>query len=122
MINMLIFVLVLAGAIVLQIFLSKKESKWPGLLLPTITLLFSILVVLGISVYTTFTTSTQITQNGKAIMNAVNHYSTATILTALYVLVLYNIPTAVLLGIYFACREKRKRNREIEKMNVQDLE
>ena len=32
-----------------------------------------------------------------------------------------NIPTIVLLAIYFACREKRKRRRELEKMKLQDL-
>lgn len=32
-----------------------------------------------------------------------------------------NIQTIVLLAIYFACREKKKRRREIEKMKFQDL-
>lgn len=32
-----------------------------------------------------------------------------------------NVQTIVLLAIYFACREKRKRRREIEKMKLQDL-
>ena len=45
------------------------------------------------------------------------------VLTALLlVFLLYNIPTLVLLVIYFACRGKYRRRREIDKMNAQDLE
>ena len=42
--------------------------------------------------------------------------------TFLIVFLLYNIPTLVLLVIYFACRGKYRRRREIDKMNAQDLE
>lgn len=45
------------------------------------------------------------------------------VLLGLVVLVwlLANIPTAVLLVIYFACREKKRRKKQIERMNIQDL-
>jgi hypothetical protein len=33
-----------------------------------------------------------------------------------------NIPTIVLLGIYFGCREKMKLRSQLDKMNIQDLE
>ena len=36
-------------------------------------------------------------------------------------LTLGNIPTVVLLAIYFSCRERRKRRDDVEKMNIQDL-
>jgi uncharacterized membrane protein YbaN (DUF454 family) len=32
-----------------------------------------------------------------------------------------NIPTAIYLFIYFACREKSKRRRDLERMAAQDL-
>lgn len=32
-----------------------------------------------------------------------------------------NIPTFVLLAIYFACRGKQRRNKQLDKMNIQDL-
>lgn len=32
-----------------------------------------------------------------------------------------NIPTFVLLAIYFACRGKQHRNKQLDKMNIQDL-
>ncbi|MCR4436124.1 MAG: hypothetical protein QHH06_10125 [Clostridiales bacterium] len=116
--SIIIFLIVIIGIIALQIFMSKKQSKWLGLILPVITVLFSIMVVLGLVSYTTLFTE----QSGKTILNAVQIPKVSIFLTALYVFVLYNIPTAILLGIYYACREKIKKNREIEKMNVQDLE
>ena len=36
-------------------------------------------------------------------------------------LILGNIPTAVLLVIYFACREKFRRRSEVDKMRIEDL-
>lgn len=42
--------------------------------------------------------------------------------TSLVVLVMFNIPTVIYIGIYGACRGKRKKSQELEKMNIQDLE
>lgn len=115
--SLIIFLAIITGITVLQIFMSKKQNKWLGLILPAITVLFSIMSVLGLISFTTLTE-----QSGKSILNAVQIPKISILLTALYVFVLYNIPTAILLGIYYACREKIKKNREIEKMSVQDLE
>lgn len=92
----------LVGSVFLQIFLSKKNSKWFGLILPAITFLYSLLMVLGLAVYDGM--------NGREIF----------ILIASTFL-LSNIPTIVLLGIYFGCREKMKLRAELEKMSIQDL-
>jgi len=92
----------LVGGVFLQIFLSKKNSKWFGLILPAITFLYSLLMVLGLAVYDGM--------NGREIF----------ILIASTFL-LSNIPTIVLLGIYFGCREKMKLRAELEKMSIQDL-
>lgn len=43
------------------------------------------------------------------------------IIQTIFALVLFNIPTFILIAIYFACREKVKKSNEIEKMNKQDL-
>lgn len=90
------------GGVFLQIFLSKKNSKWFGLILPAITFLYSLLMVLGLAVYDGM--------DGREIF----------ILIASTFL-LSNIPTIVLLGIYFGCREKMKLRAELEKMSIQDL-
>lgn len=99
----LIFTLViLVGVILLQIYLSKKESKWPGLVLPIIAFLFGLLYPL----------------NMIAPSEEVN---ASFIFQMILVWLLGNIPTIVLLTIYFACRGKQRRNKQLEKMNIQDL-
>ena len=96
-------VVLLVGCIILQVFLSRRESPWPGLMLPGLSLLLSLIPLLNVAVLP-----------GSGAGN---------VLTALLlVFLLYNIPTLVLLVIYFACRGKYRRRREIDKMNAQDLE
>lgn len=36
-------------------------------------------------------------------------------------LILGNIPTVILLAIYFACREKFRKRSELDKMHINDL-
>ena len=98
----LVFLLFIAGVIVLQVFLSKKESKWPGLVLPIIAFLFGLLYPL----------------NMIAPSEGVN---AGFIFQMILVWLLGNIPTIVLLTLYFACRGKQRRNKQLDKMNIQDL-
>ena len=97
------FLLLIAGAIVLQIYLSKKKNKWLGLILPLICLIFSLSMTVAISIYGNMT-------KGEIFSLISSNFLIA------------NVPTIVLLGIYFGCREKIKRNKALEKMNIQDLE
>jgi hypothetical protein len=92
----------LPGIIILQIFLSKRENKWLGLILPMISFLFSIMSVFTVIVFF-----------GKS--------SDQNIMQFIMLFLVYNIPTIILLVIYFACREKFKKKKEIDKMNIQDL-
>lgn len=89
----------LIGLVVLQVFLSKRESKWPGLILPLLSLLISLLLVLNVTVH-----------NGE--------FPWGSILASL---ILGNIPTVILLAIYFASREKFHKRSELDKMNIKDL-
>lgn len=99
--TMLLFVLLFAaGAIVLQIFLSRRESKWPGLVLPAVTLIYSIVMVLNMAYFVSMARP---------------------LLAALGVFLTCNIPTLILLGIYSACRSGRRKKSEMEKMNLNDL-
>lgn len=97
----LIFLLVVA--VLLQIFLSKRKSWWPGLILPGISFAYALLMLLGVAVYTGMTTVQVLILVGS-------------------VFLLGNIPTVILLGIYFACRETRRRRDQLQKMSIQDLE
>jgi len=93
--NIIIAIVLLIGVIGLQVFLSKKESKVAGLILPMITFAYSLLILFSV-----------IGGIGEA-------------LSAFF---FANLPTAVLLMIYFSCRGKIKKDKELEKMTIKDLE
>ncbi len=89
----------LIGLVVLQVFLSKRESKWPGLILPLLSFLYSLVMALSAVAY-----------NGGIPWGPI-----------LASLILGNIPTVILLAIYFACREKFRKRSELDKMHINDL-
>ena len=97
----LLFLLVfLIGGVFLQIFLSKRESRWPGLVLPLLAFLWSLLGPLNVM------DTGSISQN---------------VLAVLVTLLAGNIPTLVLLAIYWAVREKRRARDQIDKMKIDEL-
>lgn len=98
----LLAILLLAGIVFLQIFLSKKESKWPGLVLPILAFLFGLLFPLNMTVPS-------------------EGVSAGFILQMILVWLLGNVPTIIFLSIYFACRGKQRRRKQLDKMNIQDL-
>ncbi len=99
--NVLIFLLIFAvGGVLLQIYFSKRESRWPGLVLPGICMLYPALLVLNV-----------------AAMGNIGSVA-ATVITAF---VLGAVPAIILLVIYFACRSGRNRKSELDKMNISDL-
>lgn len=96
----LIAVLVLiAGGVILQIFLSRRRSRWPGLVLPLLTFLYSVLLVLNVR-------------------SVDGEFPWGPVLVSL---ILGNLPTLVLLAIYWAAREKFRVKDQIDKMNIDDL-
>ncbi len=99
-VTLIVLLVLVVGGILLQIFLSKRESKWPGLVLPVISFLWSLLYLFNLM------------DTGSVVRN---------ILMAILTILLANIPTLVLLAIYWAVREKRRKRSEIEKMNIDDL-
>ncbi len=132
MANSIILVVILVffgGSLWLQFYLSGKPGRWPGLILPLICFLFSLQALLGIATYSSVRTSvTTITENGTSItqedvvLPPEKKDSRQIAATAISVFIGNNIPTVVLLGIYAARRSRRKKNMELEKMNIQDLE
>lgn len=100
--NTALLLLLVAGLLILQVYLSKMQSKWPGLIIPGVYFLLASSIGVGRLLYNIQTTL-------------------PVILGDLFTLVLFNIPTAVLMVIYFSCRKKTKHSDEIKKMNIQDL-
>jgi len=127
--SFIISALILVGIVCLQISLSKKENKWLGLIIPLVFFLFSIMSVLGYSMYST-TTSTSVLEaidgvivNKETIEAQTENLSNGEILTTIIpVFIVTNIPTLVFLIIYSSFRKKKKKNLELQKMNIQDLE
>jgi len=115
--NVIITIILLAGVIWLQIFLSKKESKWAGLILPIINFSISILTVL-MSTPLFITTY----ENVNGVITEVDRAEVASVGQMLIMLIWWNISTAVLLLIYFSNRQKMSRNKALEKMAIKDLE
>ena len=99
-VSLIILLVFLVGIVLLQIFLSRRESRWPGLILPLLTLLSSLLLPLNVM------------DTGSASQN---------ILLMLVTLLAGNIPTLVLLAIYWAAREKFRVRNQMEKMGKQDI-
>lgn len=98
----LLFLIIFAGAIALQVFLSKKQNKFIGLILPTIALLFSLIMVLNVVFEETMT----------------NWQVFFTLFSTFFI---GNIPTIILLAIYFGIREKLKIESDLDKTRIKDL-
>jgi len=126
---LIVMLTLLAGGIWLQIFLSRRQNKWLGLIIPLICFMISIAAVLSIAVYTNIgVTSVTETVDGAKVsektadLQSVRSNMSSVLATAIQIFLMTNIPTVVFLAIYFACREKIKVYDELDKMNIQDLE
>jgi len=91
-VNTLVFILFLAGIILLQIFLSKGGYKQLGLILPGFTFLLSIIAVLNVVVLPDDSIAERIIQ-------------------VILIFLVWNISTIILRGIYFACGNSFKRTK-----------
>ena len=100
---LLLLLALLAGGILLQIFLSRRRSRWPGLVLPGLTFLYSILMVLSVAAYG---------------MVGESGFPWGPVLSSL---ILGNLPTLVLLAIYWAARERYRTRDQVDKMKIDDL-
>ncbi len=126
----IVVLLLFAGSVWLQIFLSTKNNKWLGLIIPLVCFIFSIVVVLGQTMYFTSSEITTVTEtvNGVVISeeSIVIESDKPGILSMLASVIptflMFNIPTLIFLAIHLACREKLKTKKQLDKMNVQDLE
>ena len=98
-VTLIVFIVLIVGGVLLQIFLSRRKSRWPGLILPLLTFLYALALTLNV-------TSTDGAFPWGALL--------ATFL-------LGNIPTLVLLAIYWAAREKFRVKDQIDRMNIDDL-
>lgn len=101
------FIIIILGIVVfmLHIYLCRKENKFLGLIIPGINILLSVSAIIGIAMYDTVKDSS----------------AGIDIIQFVLIFIMYNIPTVILLSIYFSSRKNLKCNKEINKMNIKDL-
>lgn len=118
-----LLIAVIAGTIIAQIYLSLKENRLMGMILPFFTFGLSMLVFFSVLVFSYDISTVVVTDNGVTIEQPVSTpaFSTTTDFVRAAFLFLYcNIPTLLLLAIYAACGGKRNRLRERKKLEAQD--
>ena len=94
----------MAAVCALEVFLAKRKSRWPGLVLPICWLMPAWLVLPNL------------------LLNALSLAENAgQMLLALLVVPVCLLPALVLLAIYWFCRRRRKSREQVEKMKIQDL-
>lgn len=86
--------------LILEVFLARARSKIPGLILPALSFLVSLIQVFNVAAYGGF-------------WNVLG--------TLLIALLFSNIMTILLLLIYVVCRRRRGKKEELDKMSIQDL-
>lgn len=102
-----IALMILAGLIVLQIFLSKKTSILPGLILPVLLFVGAATVSIGMALFT------------------------GAVRSILFMFLLGGVPAVLLVGVLVVVRLVNKNNaahkpatvenKELDRMNIQDL-
>ncbi len=96
---MYVFLLMIfIASLFLQVYLSKRKDKVSGLILPAIYFISSLRSVFELW-------GRDIGAGG-----------------IIHILLLQNLPTFILISIYILCRRKINMDKEIERMNIQDLE
>ena len=117
LLNTLIIAAVFVGIIALEVWLSRRRSRWP-------------LMVLGFAAFSRVGATAEMQVIDQETGEIV--YQEQTVETEPdwtlgdaaqlgVVLLVGNIPTFVLLGTYYIGREKLRREKMLEKMNIQDL-
>ncbi len=94
----------IAAVCALEVFLAKRKSRWPGLVMPLLALFPALFVLPNL-----LTNALSVAENGLQAL-----------LSLLAMLLLF-VPALVLLAVYWFCRRRRKCREDVEKMKIQDL-
>lgn len=125
-----LFMLLIPTALVaaLQVWLCRREIRWLGLILPILSFLVSLILCLSLCIYSTSETvgtasvdGTYVTEETQIHIHT-HDLSTGGILSVAAVFLIANVPTAILLGIFFYQKNRRDFRDDLHKMTIQDLE
>lgn len=107
--DLLVVLPVFAVLVAAQIYLSRREKWWPGLILPAAWLLWTIIAIAPemVQLWTEEDFFEAFYISG----------------TGILVLLLENLPNLILLGIYAVCHRlrRRKERRQLKKTRIDDL-
>ena len=107
---LLLVVGVPVGLAVLEIFVAGLEGGWRGLVPPGITFLWSLFLCLIFAL--------QIAGGTGQVPGAAANILVGFLLMFLFL----NVPTLILLAVYYICREKKRKKKMLDKMNIRDLD
>lgn len=130
MVKSIILILILIAIIKLQIFLSKKDNRLLGLIIPIVIFASSLIFAFGfIPTHNKIeTTQSIMTETGKDVESSsdkktstalIDHSLTTT--SIVYTIVSINTVNFVMLGIYFYCRHKKNTHVELKRMRAKEL-
>lgn len=113
-----LFIALLAGVIYLQMRLSRSENKYVGLVLPIIFFILSLIIIFSyVGYYETETVVDGVVTRHHFITGMeVGDY-----FTLIFSFLIANIPTAILMAIYFGERSRMNTKKALEKMKIEDL-
>ncbi len=118
MTKVLLIVAVIIGAAILQFYLSSGRDKLPGFILPAICVIFSIVNLLNVPLNSNQSLAEQIASAEHTAENPATekqeHNNEQTAFNVITTIILYNIPTVILLVIYLFCktRNSKKHNKK----------
>ena len=127
---MISLILILIVVIKLQIFLSKKDSKLFGLIIPIVIFVLSLLLAFGglPTNYEIETTQSITTETGEIVENFLDAKTptelvdnTLTVNGIIYTILSINAGNFVMLGIFFYCRHQKKTHVELKRMKANEL-
>lgn len=129
MVRAIIGVIIIITIIRLQIFLSKKDNKLFGFIIPIVIFASSLIFAFGfIPTHNKFeTTQSVMTETGKMVESSSDKTSTTlidhslTTTSIVYTIVSINAVNVVMLGIYFYCRHKKNTHIELKRMKAKEL-
>lgn len=123
-------ILILIAVIKLQLFLSKKDSKLYGLIIPITIFVISLSLAFGglPTNQEIETTQTIMTETGEFIEKSQETKTSSTygdnsfkVASIIYTTLSINAGNIVMLSIYFYCRNQRKTHIELKRMKAKEL-
>jgi 4-amino-4-deoxy-L-arabinose transferase-like glycosyltransferase len=126
------------GLVLLQVYLSNKPNKWLGLIIPSGLAFIFVATLILLVLLTPIARFEQFTTNGEVIESytfdkegerqtgpAILGFNSQTIVQTAFQLLSISIPfvgfLSIFIGIYAVIRYKKRKSKELERMNIKDL-